>query len=143
MVGSSFGASVVLEPRDVAPIWAAARLRGRRDLFIFRGILRSQARQELELLDTTAWSTHGRERQLKKDNWTPVPVSPPLVAYAPQQSAAASELAAAAAVDGCPPVRLAVHRTEPNFEVQWRLDHLRRRSARNVFQTLQRIAERL
>src|SRR5438132_5758305 len=110
---------VVLEPRDVAPIWAAARLRGRRDLFIFRGILRSQPRQELELLDTTAWSTHGRERQLKKDNWTPVPVSPPQVAYAPQQSAAASELAAAAAVDGCPPVRLAVHRTEPNFEVQW------------------------
>src|SRR5574340_554342 len=33
---------VVLEPRDVAPLWGLARLRGRRDLFIFRGSLRAQ-----------------------------------------------------------------------------------------------------
>jgi hypothetical protein len=134
---------VVLEPRDVAPIWAAARLRGRRDLFIFRGILRNHPRQELEALDTASWSTHGRERQLKRDNWRPVPVSPPLVAYAPQQSAAPSDLLKMAALDGCPLVRFAVHRNEPNFEVQWRLDNLRQHSARTVFQTLQRIAERL
>ena len=134
---------IVLEPRDVAPLWAAARLRGRRDLFIFRGILRNQPRQELEALDTAAWSTRGREPILKRDNWVPVPVSPPLVAYAPQQSAAASELLTIAALDGCPVVRLAVHRTEPNFEVQWGLDHLRQHSAHSVFQTLQRLAEGL
>lgn len=134
---------VVLEPRDVAPLWAAARLRRRRDLFIFRGILRNQSRQELEALDISAWSTRGRERQLKKDNWALVPVSPPLVVYAPQPSGAVSELLTAAALDGCPLVRLAVHRTEPNFEVQWRLDPLRQHSSRTVFQTLQRVAERL
>jgi hypothetical protein len=134
---------VVLEPRDVAPLWAAARLRGRRDLFIFRSVLRNPPRQELEALDTTSWSTRGREHQLEKDKWVPVPLSPPLVAYAPQQSAAASELLTIAALDGCPVVRLSVHRTEPNFEVQWRLDHLRQHSAHTVFQTLQRLAERL
>jgi hypothetical protein len=134
---------VVLEPRDVAPIWAAARLRGRRDLFIFRGILRAQPRQELEALDTSAWSTHGRQRQLKRDSWTSVPVSPPLVAYSPRPSAAACELLSLAALDGCPLVRLAVHRTEPNFEVEWRLDHLRQHSSYTVFETLQRLAQRL
>lgn len=133
---------VVLEPRDVAPIWAAARLRGRRDLFIFRGLLRNQPRKELEALDTTSWSTRGRERQLQQEHWLPVPVSPPLVAYAPQPSGAASELLSPA-LDGCPLVRLAIHRSEPNFEVQWRLDHLRQHSARTVFQTLRHLAEGL
>src|SRR5512135_2424264 len=30
---------VVLEPRDVAPLWWIARLRGRRDLLVFRATL--------------------------------------------------------------------------------------------------------
>ena len=40
---------VVLEPRDVAPLWAIARLRGRRDLFVFRATLHQ--RPELEALE--------------------------------------------------------------------------------------------
>jgi hypothetical protein len=130
---------VVLEPRDVAPLWAFARLRGRRDLFIFRGVLRTLPRVEIEALDPNSWSTRGLADQVNKD-WTPMPVSPPLVAYTPAKVQAASELLERAALNGCPLQRLAIRRTEPNLEVQWHLDPLRKHSARAVFETLQRIA---
>jgi len=134
---------VVFEPRDVAPIWALARLRGRRDLFIFRGVLRTQPRVELEALDATSWSTRGLEDQVKNNQWIPLPVSPPLVAYSPGHLSAGSELLDRAVLDGCPLQRLAIRRTEPNLELQWRLDPLRKHSARTVVETLQRITERL
>ena len=134
---------VVLEPRDVAPIWGLARLRGRRDLFIFRAVLRTQPRVELEALDPTSWSTHALEDQVKNKQWIPLPVSPPLVAYSPGQLRAASELLDRAVLDDCPLQRLAIRRTEPNLELQWYLDPLRKHSARAVFETLQRITERV
>ncbi len=133
---------VVLEPRDVAPLWGLARLRGRRDLFIFRGVLRTQPHVELEALDTTSWSTHGLTDRAK-NYWTPLSAPPPLVAYAPGNLPAASELLDRAVLDGCPLQRLTVRRTESNLEVQWRLDPLRKHSARTVFETLLRITERL
>ena len=133
---------VVLEPRDVGPLWGLARLRGRRDLFIFRGSLRSQPQMEVEALDPGAWSTHGLKNRLPSD-WTPMPAPAPLAAYAPGQQAAASQLLAAADLDGCPLVRLALRRSEPNLEAQWRLDQLRKHPARAVFETLRRVAERV
>ena len=133
---------VVFEPRDVAPIWALARLRGRRDLFIFRAALRTPPRVELEALDPTSWSTHGLADRAK-NYWTPLSAPPPLVAYAPGNLPAASEVLGRAALDGCPLQRLTVRRTESNLEVQWRLDALRKHSGRTVFETLQRITERL
>lgn len=133
---------LVLEPRDVAPLWALARARGRRDLFIFRGTLRTQPRVELEALDPRSWSTRGLQRQVESD-WTSLPVSPPLIAYTPQPSAAANELLNAAELDACPLVRLSLRHTEPNLEAQWRLDHLRQHPARAVFETLRRVAERV
>jgi len=134
---------IVLEPRDVAPLWSFARLRGRRDLFIFRSALRKPPRMELEALDTTSWSTRGLARRLENDHWTPLSVSPPLVAYTPPQTPVASDLVSTAALDGCPLVRLAIRCTEPHLEVQWRLDSLRKHSAREVFDTIRRVAQRL
>jgi hypothetical protein len=130
---------VVLDPRDVAPLWALARLRGRRDLFIFRGVLRTLPRVEIEAFDPSSWSTRGLADQVDK-NWKPLSVSPPLVAYTPANVQAASELLQRALLNGCPLQRLAIRRTEPNLEVQWHLDPLRKHSARVVFETLQRIA---
>lgn len=132
---------VVLEPRDVAPLWAFARLRGRRDLFIFRGVLQKTPRTELEAFDPTSWSTRGLKRQFKADQWTELSM-PPLTVYMPHQSPAGSDLVSAAALDACPLVRLAIHRAEPHLEVQWRLDSLRRHSAGEVFDTLHRLAQR-
>jgi hypothetical protein len=133
---------LVLEPRDVAPIWAFARLRGRRDLFIFRGVLRNQPQVELEALDTTSWLARGLADQVNK-HWMPLSVSPPLVAYTPANAPAASQLLQRALLNGCPLQRLAIRRMEPHLEVQWHLDSLRKNSARAVFETLQRISERL
>jgi hypothetical protein len=133
---------VVLEPRDVAPLWGLGHLRGRRDLFIFRGVLRTQARVELEALDPNSWPTHGLTDRAK-NYWTPLSAPPPLIAYAPGNLPAASDLLNRALLDGCPLQRLTVRRAEPNLEVHWRLDPLRKHSARTVFETLQRIAEHL
>jgi hypothetical protein len=108
-------------------------------LFIFRGVLRAAPRVEIEALDPNSWSTRGLADQVNKD-WTPMPVSPPLVAYTPAKVQAAAELLARAVLNGCPLQRLAIRRTEPNLEVQWHLDPLRKHSARTVFETLQRIA---
>jgi len=133
---------VVLEPRDVAPLWGLAHLRGRRDLFIFRGVLRTQPQVELEALDTTSWPTHELTDRAK-NYWIPLATAPPLIAYAPGNLPAASELLGRAALDACPLQRLIVRRAESNLEVQWRLDPLRKHSARTVFETLQRITEHL
>lgn len=135
---------VVLEPRDVAPIWALARLRGRRDLFIFRGVLEKQPRTELEAFDPTSWSARGLERQskFKTDRWTELLVAPPLIAYVSPHFPAASCLVNAVTLDDCPPVCLAIRRTrrdEPHLEVQWRLNLLRRHSAAKVFETIRRL----
>jgi len=133
----------VLEPRDVSIIWAFARWRGRRDLFIFRAGLRTQPHAEVEVLDSSSWSTRGIARQIKSEQWAPLSVQPPLVAYARPSAPQINELLATAAVDGCPLVRLAIHRSEPNLEAQWPLDPLRQHSARDVLETLRRVAERV
>jgi hypothetical protein len=133
---------VVLEPRDVAPLWAFARLRGRRDLFIFRANLQKQPHSEIEAFDPTCWSARGLAKQCKADQWTELPSRPPLVAYVPPQSPVASDPISVAALDACPLVRLAIHRAEPHLEVHWRLDALRKHSAGEVFDTLHRLAQR-
>ncbi len=134
---------VVLEPRDVAPLWAFARLRGRRDLFIFRGVLQKSPRTELEAHDPTSWSARGIVHRLKAERWAEVSLPSPLVAYARSQSPAAAELVDAAALDACPLVRLAVRRAEPHLEVHWRLDPLRRYGAERVFAMLRQLAQRV
>jgi len=132
----------VLEPRDVSLLWLFARLRRRRDLFIFRASLRRTPQFEVEALDPSAWSAHGIERKLKAEQWTTFPVPAPMVGYARPSSTRATELVASSSVDACPLVRLAVHRSEPNFEVQWPLDPLRKHSARAVLEIVRSIAQR-
>jgi len=134
---------LVFEPRDVAPIWVIARLRRRRDLFIFRGMLRGRPLVELEAMDSTAWRTRGFSDQVKNNQWAALAVQAPLVAYAPANASAAYEVLQRAALDGCPVQLLMIRDGEPNFELQWRLDPLRKHSARAVFETLQRIATSL
>ena len=131
---------IVLEPRDVAPIWLFSRLRGRRDLFIFRANLRARPSIQLEALDTGAWPPHAFSDRLKKNQWTALTLPAPLVAYAPAKASGASCLLAEATLEGCPLQFLVIREEELNFELHWRLDPLRKHSARLVFETLQRIA---
>jgi hypothetical protein len=126
---------VVLEPRDVAPLWGIARLRHRRDLFVFRGALQKRPRLELEAHDPRSWTLAAGE---KYDGWVPVTAPAGLVARAPQQQRPTSET-----LEGCPLLRLTVRFNEPNLEVQWRLDDIRKRPAREVLQAVRRVAESL
>jgi hypothetical protein len=134
---------VVLEPRDVAPLWGLARLRGRRDLFIFRGKLRSQPKLELEAFDPASWSLHGGGRHAPEQNWSEVPVPGPLTAFAPRRQAEAAQFIQSADLPDCPLVRLSVRQTEPNLEVQWRLAQIRKHSARDVLEAVRHLSEQL
>ncbi len=60
---------VVLEPRDVAMLWAWSRGRGRRDFLIFRGWLRNAPRLELEAGDPRGWTGQDRLRRLDDAAW--------------------------------------------------------------------------
>ncbi len=134
---------VVLEPRDVAPLWGIARLRHRRDLFVFRAALRKDPRLELEVFDPGSWRLGVSDARIKNEQWAAQPVPAPLTACMPRPHPAFSAVLDAAKLDDCPLVRLAVRRTDPNLEAQWRLDHLRRLSARDVLRAVRAIAESL
>ncbi len=103
----------VLEPRDVAPLWWIARLRGRRDLLVVRGTLLRLPRTEIEAADPKAWT----------------------LGSFPNPS---SNLPA---TGGPGPVRFSVRRERPQFEIQWRLDEVRRLSSRDVLEAARRLAE--
>ncbi len=127
---------VVLEPRDVAPLWALARLRGRRDLFVFRATLKSRPPFELEAHDPNSWTLGTPSRPAA---WDTVTAPAPLVACASSQPR--PELLAAASSDGCRLVRFTLSATEPHLETQWRLDQVRNHSAADLFQRVRKIAE--
>jgi len=129
----------VLEPRDIAPLWLWFRARGRRDLFIFRSRMHHLPGFEFEAFQHRAWSVRGREAQLRKQKWQPVPVPEPLLAYAPEPSASASRVLELATLSGCPLIRLSIQRNDPNFEVHWPLAELKQLPASTVFETLHKL----
>ncbi|HVN08459.1 MAG TPA: hypothetical protein VMV61_05775 [Patescibacteria group bacterium] len=132
---------LALEPRDVPPLWLLARLRGRHDLFIFRGTLSSRPSLEMEALNPHSWSTRGLDRKCEARGWSALPAPAPLVVYARNHVQNASELLSAAALSGCPLVRLSLRRDAPEFEVQWQLSHLLAHPSPEIFQTIRRITD--
>jgi hypothetical protein len=130
---------LVLEPRDVALLWWIARLRGRRDLFIFRATLNKRPRIELEAHDPKSWTLGPPE---KHEGWESVTAPEPLVAHASQRRSA-SDVLSAAALDGCPPVRFTLRATVPHLEAQWLLNDIRKHEPREIFEALRGIAERV
>jgi hypothetical protein len=135
---------VVFEPRDVPFLWAFARVRGRRDLMIFRAQLRAAPSFELEVFDPRGWSTGGLERQAQGKKWKPVDLrgASPLRAYysgSDAVPAAQSLVDAAAHIGGL--TRLAIRRNVPNLEVQWLLPNTETRAARDLFLRLRQIGE--
>jgi len=135
---------VVLQPRDVALLWAFYRARGRRDLLIFRAQLRSAPAFELEAIDPKAWTTHGIERDVQGKGWTQLEMdgSSALVAYHSTADASAAQSLIAQTQDmGGKLVRLSVHRNVPNLEVHWLLPDTNSISARDWFMKLRRLGD--
>ena len=130
---------VLLEPRDVPFLWWFFRLRGRRDLLLFRGELRSNPRREFDAFEPGAWSARGAAVRVKE--WASVPAPAPLTAFASQRSTDPSAAIRAATLDGCSPLRVALRRGEPNLEIHWPLDDVRKHSSREVIEAIQRTTQ--
>jgi hypothetical protein len=133
----------VLEPRDLGPLWWLARVRGRRDLFIFRSRMHTLPEIEFEAFAPKAWSARGREAHRRREEWHPIPVREPLVAYAPGALSGGSRLLGLAALSGCPLLRLSIQRSDPNLEVHWPLAELQKLPANTVFETLRKIGQQV
>jgi len=135
---------VVLEPRDVPPLWLLSRLRGRRDLLIIRTELRYAPKMQVEILDLQAWSTRAVEKEVRQQQWQAVPSgSLPFQVYTLPPMANIAELVAEAGRPGLPMVRIGVRKTNNSLEMQWQLPSRPASAARAVFETAQRIARQV
>ncbi|MGB8771645.1 MAG: hypothetical protein WCC92_18680, partial [Candidatus Korobacteraceae bacterium] len=135
---------LVLEPRDVPPLWLLSRLRGRRDLLIVRTELRSIPKHQVEIFDRQAWSTRAVGKEVRQQQWQLVTREDPgLQVYALPPVANIAELLAEARRPGLSPVRIGVRRTKNSFEMQWRLPSRPASAARAVFETVQRLARQV
>lgn len=136
---------VALEPRDVVFLWAFARVRGRRDLLIFRAQLQSTPKFELEVFDPRAWTAHHLEREVRKKHWSRVelPAAQALLAYASGEAdvSTAKRLMDSAVRAGGKLVRLSVHRSVPNLEIHWWLPDPAKYPARDLFLKVRQISE--
>jgi hypothetical protein len=135
---------IVLEPRDVPPLWLLSRLRGRRDLLIVRTELRSIPTRQVEILDRQAWSTLAVEREVRQQQWELVPSEDlPYRVYALPPFAHIPQLVAEASATGLSPVRIGVRRTNNSLEIQWLLPSRPASAARAIFETVQRVARQV
>jgi len=134
---------LVLEPRDVPPLWLISRWRGRRDLLIFRAGLRARPAVEMDAFDPRSWSTSGLDAACHQRGWARLPGEGPLVVFLASGAEDVPRILHAAEIPGCPLVRLSVRRGEPKLEVQWELSHLRQHPSSAVLQSVIRIAEAL
>lgn len=60
---------VVLEPRDVGPLWGWSRLHGRRDFLILRARLQQPPRFEVEAGDRRSWTGRDALQRLAGSEW--------------------------------------------------------------------------
>ena len=141
---------IVFEPRDVVLLWGWARMRGRRDLFIFRSELGSQPQLEIEALEPGAWSTGGIEKSLKKNRWQHLETaggSSPgqLSIYCPggDSAASAADLVNRASKKVRKVVRISVRRDRQTFELQYPLSRVNALPARELFSEIKQLADRL
>jgi hypothetical protein len=113
---------IVLEPRDVPPLWLLSRLRGRRDLLIVRTELRSVPNLQVEILDRQAWSTRAVDREVQQQQWQSVPSDNHLFrVYALPPVGNITQLVSEATGVGLALVRVGVRRANNSLEMQWLL----------------------
>jgi len=135
---------VVLEPRDVPPLWLLSRLRGRRDLLIVRTELRTVPRQQVEILRPAAWSTRAIDREVNQLRWQPLSVDgQPFHVYSPPPVAEVRELISETDRCALPLVRVGVRQLNNALEVQWQLPAQPDSTSRTAFEAVQRLAQKV
>ncbi len=134
---------IAMEPRDVPFLWWWARLRGRRDLFIFRTQLRAAPHFDLEARLPRAWGTPNLRSATPK--WKPVQggVANGMIAdYRGEVSPySINRLIVAASLEGLTLTRLAVCRGVPNLEAYFILPKFDQVSTQRVFNSLRELSE--
>lgn len=141
---------VVFEPRDVVFLWGWARLRGRRDLFVFRSELHSEPQFEIEAIEPGAWSTGGIEKSVKKNRWRHLEAAagaPPgqLSIYCPDgdNASEALDFVGKASRSGKKLIRLSIRRDKQTLELQYPLSQANTISAKELFSGIKRLAASL
>ena len=122
---------IVLAPRDVPWMWLWARLRGRRDILVFRCQLASPPKVALELADPASWTGRMALNDLAREGWelspyarvdpaqVPGPARPLPLATSGQQLALMAPFGLLGrAQEALPPYAAALERLSPCY---WRL----------------------
>lgn len=111
---------VVLEPRDIGPLWGWGRLHGRRDFLIVRARLEQPPRFEIEVGDRRGWTGRDALDRLALQEWRQADWGNPhiQVAYSGERAPeVAQRLWQAFQVASGGIWRLSVRRTRPHLEV--------------------------
>lgn len=129
---------VVLEPRDVGPMWGWGRLHGRRDFLILRGTLHRPPRFEVEAGDRRGWTGRDALRRLALDEWQHADWGDANVLVA-HSGGRAPEVARRLWEEfhrsSSGVWRLSIRRTHPHLEVHLRPPDTARSDAKPLFET--------
>jgi len=131
---------ILMEPRDVAPLWLLSHLQGRRDIMIFRAHLRRHARVEFDLLNKSSWSGKQALAHAIPSEWSKaaLPENLILASEGPDASAAAQQMIPLVRRLSPGLRRAAIRRTVPHVEIHllapWQDD-------RNAMATLQALKD--
>ena len=110
---------VLMEPRDVVPLWLLSHAQGRRDILIFRGHLRRHARVEFDLIDRKSWNGKEALRHSVPKEWTQsaLPEGLLLASESPDATLMAGQMKARLGRLAPYLYHVAVRRTVPHIEV--------------------------
>ncbi len=129
---------IVLEPRDVGPLWGWGRLHGRRDFLILRARLEQPPRFELEVGDRRGWTGRDALRRLAWNEWRHTDWGNANLQVAYSGGRASEEarrlwMAFQAASGGI--WRLSIRRTTPHLEVHLMPPNITQVEAQRVLRT--------
>lgn len=135
---------IVLEPRDVGPLWGWGRLHGRRDFLILRARLDQPPRFELEAGDQRGWTGRDALRRLSWKEWRHTDWGDANLQVAYSGGRASEEarghwMAFQAASGGI--WRLSIRRTTPHLEVHLMLPNITQFAAEPLFRTFLQLSQ--
>jgi hypothetical protein len=134
---------VVLEPRDVGPLWGWGRLHGRRDFLILRARLSEAPRFEVEAGDRRSWTGRDALQRLTWSEWQQAHWGDGNIQVA-HRGGRASEIARRVWTDlqntSTGVWRLSVRRTQPHVEVHLRPPDTAQIEAERLFLTFRELS---
>ena len=136
---------IAMEPRDVPVFWAWGHLRGRRDLLIIRGQLRTAPRFDIEAHLPKAWAAPNLSAASPR--WTPVQGSIANNLQAEYRGDVSpfsiNPLVVKASQNGVTLTRFAIRGAVPNLEVHYLLPKFDQVSAQRVFSSIKELGEQV